>query len=447
MVAVAADHALGAVDIGLLPFGRAGEVEHHSLVAGHPSAHLRAVALKVGLVHDVQAVLVAKVEPARVVGIMGRAHAVHVHLLHQLNVAQKRFHRRHMTQLGMRVVTVHALELDGHAVHKQLAIADLHLFKADHHARGLDNLAAGKHVHRQRVAVRGLRRPLLHGGHAHFVFHGRFRVRAAGMHRLFAVIEREGELRALGRRNVRADGQKAVLIAFVQRRVGAQVANVGLGHAQQIHVAENAAQAPEVLILQIRRVRPLVHLNGHKVLALVHEIRDLEFGGHMADLAEAHLRAVHIHIERAVHAVKVQIHPSILPRGGQMEPAAIQTHRVVVRHKGRVERDGIDHVRILRDVVAAHLPVAGHVQRVPVLHAEAHGLEAVRTNTLVGIIKVPAAVQRFIIRAECALRLLRLRLGGVGKQRNARRLAADLRDFRVLPVTVSVHANFPPIMA
>ena len=109
MVVIPLDHAVRPVDILLFPFGRVGKMEGYALVARGPAPVHGAVALKVCLVHHVQAVLVAQLQPAGVVGIVAGAHAVHVHLLHQLHVPDQGRYGGHVAQAVMGVVAVHAL--------------------------------------------------------------------------------------------------------------------------------------------------------------------------------------------------------------------------------------------------------------------------------------------------------------------------------------------------
>ena len=75
---------------------------------------------------------------------------------------------------------------------------------------------------------------------------------------------------------------------------------------------------------------------------------------------------VHVYVVGRVNAVEVEEYLLVRPAGGQGELAAVEAHGIVVGHEGRIVRYGIGDVGILGHVVVAlHLPVAGHVDRVP----------------------------------------------------------------------------------
>ena len=146
-----------AVDGGLGPLGVVGDglVPVLDLVVpggvGQEAA-LGAVTLVVGLGHDVEAVLVAQLVEARVVGVVGAAHRVDVVLLHQAQVPQ------HVLQVddgpGNRVgvVPVDAAQGDGPAVevHDGVAHRDL----TDAHPVG-DDLTGRSDDQRVEVGVFG----------------------------------------------------------------------------------------------------------------------------------------------------------------------------------------------------------------------------------------------------------------------------------------------------
>ncbi len=114
VVLVALDHALGPVDVGGLPV----------LVIRQPvqvAGQAKTVAFQVGFVDHVQAVAVAQVQPARIVGIVRGAHGVDVVLLHQGDVLHHRFVGHGVAQVGVRLVAVDALQLDRHAVEQKHA--------------------------------------------------------------------------------------------------------------------------------------------------------------------------------------------------------------------------------------------------------------------------------------------------------------------------------------
>ncbi len=118
MVLVPLGHADGAVEKRRVPLRVTGQVPP------------QAVRLNVGLVHDVEAVLVAQVVPAGIIRIMRRAHGVHVGFLQKGDVPEHAFLRHDVSQPGIMLVPVNAPETDGNTVDPQLSIPHLHFAKS-----------------------------------------------------------------------------------------------------------------------------------------------------------------------------------------------------------------------------------------------------------------------------------------------------------------------------
>ena len=246
--------------------------------------------------------------------------------------------------------------------------------------------------------------------------------------------ERGGAAVVAGQLNL--GGEQAVFEAVVGHGGDGGVADVQPGHAQQIHVAENAGEPPEILILQIGAVRPLVDHHGQHVVAGGDKGRDVELGGHMRYLREAREGAVDPDVERGVHAVKVQEHLALVPALGQREGAAIAADGVVVGHIGRIEGNGIVDVGVVRLVVAVHLPVGRDRKLVPALVGiiVIDLLKALGRAADGGIEEIPAAVEQAIAAGQAALTGQGVLLGQIGDQAGARFLAANLQHVGVLPV-------------
>ncbi len=88
------------------------------------------VRLDIRFCHYIDTVLVAKVIPKIVVGIMAGAHGVQVELLHHLNVLQHAFAGDDVTTVGVQFMTVGTLEENGLAVDKNLASFQFYLAEA-----------------------------------------------------------------------------------------------------------------------------------------------------------------------------------------------------------------------------------------------------------------------------------------------------------------------------
>ncbi len=247
VVLVPLDRALDAVQVGAAPAWVVGGVALPHRGAGP----LEAVGLQVAFERHVQPELVAQVEEGRVRRVVGGADGVDVVALHQLHVAAHGLRGEGAAVVGVELVPVDAAQQDAAPVHPQdaaLVDGDGAEAEPDPHA-----FAVGGQV--CLVEVRVLRAP---GAHC-----------------------REPEL-AVGRLVVDAEGGDADPHRCVRVHVHAQpalaggVVVVGMdegipdaagGAGQQCHVAEDARQAPGVLVLQVGAGGELVHPHGQHVAA------------------------------------------------------------------------------------------------------------------------------------------------------------------------------------
>ncbi len=168
MVLVALIHVFSAVHMGLEPFGIVAERAALAQVVVH------AVAFDVCLVVDIQAVFVAEVIEFVGLRIVAEAHGVYVVLLHQLEVLAHEFLGHVVAGLGVVLVDIHALELNGLAVDKEahvwhsflaLFAVLLYLEAAEAHIVGnhLGNLSGSVFKRDEKaVEVRSLRCPGCH---------------------------------------------------------------------------------------------------------------------------------------------------------------------------------------------------------------------------------------------------------------------------------------------
>ena len=158
MVPVARHHARRAVHIRVPPL---------RIVRQSVARDVVAVRLQIGLVYDVQPVLIAQRVPPAVVRVVAGAHAVDVVRLHQRDVADHRLHAHHRPQLFVELVPVDAAQLHGHSVDQQPAALRLH--RPEPHVQTLHfrrvALVVLQH-HQQRVQIRLFRRPRVHLRHA-----------------------------------------------------------------------------------------------------------------------------------------------------------------------------------------------------------------------------------------------------------------------------------------
>ncbi len=118
-----------------------------------------AVRLDIRLADHVEAVAVAKLVPVVVAGIVRRTDGVDVVLLEHQDVFEHLFARYRAPVLRSGLVTVDALELDGLAVEKELAVADVDAAEADLAGTHVLRAVIGKEGENQRVKVGIFRRP------------------------------------------------------------------------------------------------------------------------------------------------------------------------------------------------------------------------------------------------------------------------------------------------
>ena len=132
------------------------------------------VALDVGLVFEIDTILVACVEPVWVIGIVGSAHVVDVASAHEHDLVDHLLVSDGVARCEVDLLTVHALQLHRHVVDVIVAacqselivlglgVAYLHLSHAEISREGLDHLALlVEQLAHKHIAVRSLAAPQL----------------------------------------------------------------------------------------------------------------------------------------------------------------------------------------------------------------------------------------------------------------------------------------------
>ena len=102
-----------------------------------------AVRFDVRFGHEVNAVAVAEVVPARIVRVMACAHGVEIVLFQNANVLDHALQRYNISAVGIHFVTIGAFEQDGFSVDEQLTVFDLHLAKTRMQRDDLDSISGG----------------------------------------------------------------------------------------------------------------------------------------------------------------------------------------------------------------------------------------------------------------------------------------------------------------
>jgi len=154
VVLVPLHHALGPIHEGALPLWVLGE------------AVPVVVRLQVRLIEDVETVLVAQVIELGVIGVVRGPHCVHVVAFENEYVLDEALARNALAVIGVVVVPIHSADDDGHAVHVDALVLELHPAEPHSAALGFDEGAVfGIQGEHQCVEGRELGRPL--GGGAH----------------------------------------------------------------------------------------------------------------------------------------------------------------------------------------------------------------------------------------------------------------------------------------
>ena len=315
MVLVALNHAAVALEVCL---GIDRVLGQRVLAVTHT------VRLYVGLVDNVETVLVAQVIPFGRVRIVARTYGIEVELLHDLYVLNHALARHDEALEGIYLVAVGTLDQYGLAVHKQQAVLDLRRAETYALCYDLGSAAAVLDVYRNLVEVGRLGRPL--GG--------------------VLDVERQLGLAAAGRCGLLGNGgagsieklDRGALYArgevhlHVERGVGVLCVEVGrdhhvgkarLGQGYELHVTRDTAQTPQVLILEIRAVAPAEDLQGDEVLTRVNILRDVERCAEVAVLRVSDELAVDPYIYVRYGSADVEVYVAARPVGGDVDGAAV----------------------------------------------------------------------------------------------------------------------------
>ena len=185
-----------------------------------------------------------------------------------------------------------------------------------------------------------------------------------------------------------------VLVVKVGGHVPVEEARLGCGIER--HIVEDASQSPVVLTFQIITVTILHHTNSQHVLAGLQIGSHVIFSRFLSTLVIAYLLTVQPHKRAALCFLHTQEHLLSLPVGRQGEGLAISARWVIIsRHKRRIRSEGSRHIAELRIAISLHLPVAGHMDGVPLAVLEVRLKESLRHLLgRVGKEETPIAIQR-----------------------------------------------------
>ena len=311
------------------------------------------VRLRVGLVNDVEAVVVAQTVQFRRVRIVARAYRVDVVGFHQQDVFLDAL-VGHVTRLRVVLVAVHPTDGHGHPVHLQLSVFDADVAETNVHRHIIEGIALvilQDYPKGIQIGVFGI--PMLYIRDGEMEMNRRDAINRV---RWFDGLRVGNDGGVIGRDKSRpyivifqfygqtvcfAVGnriqilhrhlhiQNPVFICRIQIGHHLVIQDVRFGLGVEGDAALDAAQPPEILALEVGTVAPLEDLEGDEVaLPELHEAGDVELGVGLGVLAVAHELAVHPEVETGLCSADIDDHLLVLPRLVNVHPFAVAAHGV-----------------------------------------------------------------------------------------------------------------------
>ena len=362
VVALLHHQALDAVDVGRLPCRVVGD-------QGDIADILEAVALHIGLGDQHDAILVAQLVKARVVGVMGRAHRVDVVLLHELQVAAHAIEAHGAALVIVVIVAVNAMHLKVGAVEVDMIALDRHLGKALAMRDVLADLVTVVDLKRKVIEEGVLGIPEVGIGHAAL---GMAVDALARSHHVLAIAERKHDAgSALGHRIER--NQSGIALAV---RAEPKVDQVCSGTLHKVHIAEDARCPPHVLVLDIATIAVLQNLDRKQVVALDKRVGHVELGRQARTLGHADKLTVDVQLAIALDAVKANDLASAGRHGGKVDDALVHARGIVRGNERLIHREREALVGVGKVAIAVYLPQVRNLHVIP--------LGLVRGELLVG---------------------------------------------------------------
>ena len=352
-----------------------------------------AVALQIRLPDDIQAVFIAELQKIRVVRVVAGAHGVHVMGFQVLHIPQHLFPADGAAGAAAPLVAVDTLEHDALAVQKHLAVFQLKPAQTDFHAGALHENALAQQGDFCFVQVRLFGTPQSGVSHRkgernilHVLFHIRGSLALAEHHAavvlgrfphlsgLFLAIKHHRHRSCAADFAIKGDGCTGKIIC--KALLHKDVLQMELRLGEQFHRPEQAAHAPEILILQPAAGGKTVHLYRQGIFAGVDGGGHVKFSGSEGILGVADVNAVAPDGGGTVGTVQTQV--AACPVFRQGKAALILPDGVIIlRNLAGVQLFvavprvlGVDvmgrAVGLTWLLQALHLDEAGHSQGVPV---------------------------------------------------------------------------------
>ena len=370
-----------------------------------------AVGLQIRLPDDIQTVFIAELQEIRVIRVVAGAHGVDVMGFQVLYIPQHLLPADGAAGATAPLVAVHALEHDTLAVQKHPAVFQLKFAQTDFQAGALHQSTLAQQGDFCLVQVRLFGAPqggVLHrkgeGDILHVLFHVRVGL-ALAKHHAAVVFGRLAHLSGLllaikhhRHRSRAADlavkGDSGTGKIICKALLHKDVLKVKLRLCEQLHRAEQAAHAPEILIFQPAAGGETVHLHRQGIFAGADGSSHVKFSGSEGILGVADVNVIAPDGGGTVRTVQPQI--AACPAFRQGETALILSDGVIVLRNLTGVQLFVAVPRVLGvDVMgravgpagllqALHLDKAGHGQGIPVRE---------RSSQVFRIAEVPRAVQ------------------------------------------------------
>ena len=351
VVALLHHQALNTVDVGRLPCRVVGDQSDIADI-------LEAVALHIGLGDQHDAVLVAQLVEARVIGIVRGADRVDVVLLHELQVAAHAIEAHGAALVIVVIVAVDAMHLKVSAVEVDMIALDRHLGKPLAMRNVLADLVAVVDLKRKVIEEGVLGVPEVGIGNAAL---GMAVDALARSHHVLAIVERKHDAgSALGHRIER--DQSGIAHAV---HAEPKVDQVRGGTLHKVHIAEDARGPPHVLILDIAAIAVLQDLDRKQVVALDERVGHVELGRQARALGHADKLTVDVQLAIALDAVEANDLASAGRNGRKVDDALVDARGVVGGNERLGHRERETLVGIGKVAIAVHLPQVRNLHVIP----------------------------------------------------------------------------------
>ena len=351
VVALLHHQALNAVDVGRLPCRVVGD-------QGDIADILEAVTLHIGLGDQHDAILIAQLVEARVIGIVRGAHRVDVVSLHELQVTAHAIEAHGAALVIVVIVAVDAMHLKVGAVEVDMIALDRHLGKALAMRNVLADLVTVVDLKRKVIEEGVLGVPEVGIGNAAL---GMAVDALARSDHVLAIAERKHDAgSALGHRIER--DQSGIALAV---RAEPKVDQVRGGTLHKVHIAEDARSPPHVLILDIAAIAVLQDLDRKQVVALDERVGHVELGGQTRALGHADKLAVDVQLAIALDAVEANDLAGAGRNGGKVDDALVDARGVVGGNERLIHRKRETLVGIGKVAIAVYLPQVRNLHVIP----------------------------------------------------------------------------------